>query len=131
MSVFVDTSALMAGLIPEDEHHEEARSLWQRLIAEHEELVTTNYVVLETCALMHRRFGPNAVSRLLSLLSIVQVQWVDVSLHETGVAASLLSARRGPSVVDCVSFAVMHKLGITKAFAFDPHFAAQGFESAT
>jgi predicted nucleic acid-binding protein len=40
----------------------------------------------------------------------------------------LTSARRRLSLVDCTSFEVMRRLGITSAFAIDRHFVEQGFE---
>ncbi|MDP2857839.1 MAG: VapC toxin family PIN domain ribonuclease, partial [Bacillota bacterium] len=43
-------------------------------------------------------------------------------------AALLTAGRRNLSLVDCVSFDVMRRLGMEKAFAFDAHFAEQGFQ---
>ena len=42
-------------------------------------------------------------------------------------AADGLAGRRGLSLVDCVSFAVMARAGLRQAFAFDDHFAERGF----
>jgi predicted nucleic acid-binding protein len=36
--------------------------------------------------------------------------------------------RRGLSLVDCTSFAIMRRQAITRAFHFDRHFQEQGFE---
>jgi predicted nucleic acid-binding protein len=43
---------------------------------------------------------------------------------------SLLRARgrRGLSLVDCASFVIMRRYGITRAMAFDEDFAREGFE---
>ena len=43
------------------------------------------------------------------------------------MAAVLAARRRDLSVVDCVSFEAMRRQHIVSAFAFDPHFGAQGF----
>jgi len=32
-----------------------------------------------------------------------------------------------PGIVDCISFAVMRRLGLTEAFTNDQHFTAAGF----
>ena len=36
--------------------------------------------------------------------------------------------RRRLSLVDCMSFVVMGKLGVTQAFAFDADFEREGFQ---
>jgi predicted nucleic acid-binding protein len=52
----------------------------------------------------------------------------ETEMHEAGVAALLSVQRRHLSLVDCVSFDVIHRHGLSRAFAFDPHFAEQGFD---
>jgi predicted nucleic acid-binding protein len=39
----------------------------------------------------------------------------------------LTASKRNLSLVDCVSFEIMRALGIKTVFAFDPHFAEQGY----
>jgi len=56
------------------------------------------------------------------------LEWVDETIHQVGIASVLAAARRGLSLVDCVSFEIMRRLGIKRAFAFDRHFEEQGFE---
>lgn len=130
MTVFVDTSALMAFLVAEDRMHANALLAWERLLREGDQLVTSNYVVVEACVILHRRFGTRAVRSLIDgVLPAVMVQWVDVAHHKAGVAASMSAEKRGPNLVDCVSFEVMRTLGIRRAFAFDHHFRTQGFET--
>jgi predicted nucleic acid-binding protein len=46
------------------------------------------------------------------------------------MAALLTAGRRELSLVDCVSFACMRRLGITRALHFDRHFKEQGFAFA-
>lgn len=48
--------------------------------------------------------------------------------HGVAVTALLTAGKRQLSLVDCSSFEAMRRLGITSAFAFDRHFAEQGFE---
>jgi predicted nucleic acid-binding protein len=128
MSIFIDTSAFIAVLSKSADEHDAAARTWEDLLASDEELVTSNYIVVETCALAQRRAGIAAVRRFLDdVLPVVQVQWVDMPLHSDGVRRVLFSARHGPNIVDCVSFAVMRKLGMRSAFAFGEHFRSQGF----
>ncbi|MDP2661720.1 MAG: hypothetical protein Q8R28_13415 [Dehalococcoidia bacterium] len=58
---------------------------------------------------------------------LLRVHWVNESVHKLAVAALLTAGRRNLSLVDCVSFETMRRLGLDKAFAFDAHFAEQGF----
>ena len=129
MSIFVDTSALYAILDADDENHERAKHLWTDLVTQEARLVCSNYVLVETFALVQHRLGMEAVRALQEdILPILHIEWVDEPSHRAGVTAVLTAARRNLSLVDCVSFEVMRQLGIKTAFAFDPHFGEQGFE---
>jgi predicted nucleic acid-binding protein len=85
-------------------------------------------VLVETLALVQRRMGLEAVQTLVSdMLPVLQVEWVDETEHWAGVQLLLSLGRRRVSLVDCVSFVQMRRLGLQKVFAFDTHFAEQGF----
>lgn len=129
MSVFVDTSALLAVLDADEERHGAASTHWQGLLEADEPLLTTSYIVVETFAVVQRRLGLDAVRSLASdLLPLVEIEWVGAEAHAAAVAALLVANRRGLSLVDCVSFETMRRRGLTRAFAFDEHFDEQGFE---
>ncbi|MBM4037572.1 MAG: PIN domain-containing protein [Planctomycetes bacterium] len=129
MSVFADTSALLAVLSSADINHPVAGRILRGLVAEDETLISTNYVVVETFALAQRRFGLDAVRTLQQdILPLLDLHWVTQSEHEAGVSAVLAAGRRQLSVVDCVSFEVMRRIGLNRVFCFDPHFEEQGFE---
>lgn len=82
MKVFVDTSALLALMDASDQHHAAASACWGALL--NEELHTTNYVLVETIALLQSRLGLTLVQNLLTLLSIIEVEWVSEGLHQAG-----------------------------------------------
>ena len=128
MSVYVDTSALYAMLDGDDANHAQARVTWIELPARREELIYTNYVLVETFALVQRRLGMEAVRTLQEdLIPILRIEWVDETRHLAGVNALLSASRRQISLVDCVSFEAMRRLGLKMALAFDRHFGEQGF----
>jgi predicted nucleic acid-binding protein len=129
MTVFLDTSAFVALLDEDNADYALARSAWRDLLVQGHDLHTTNYVVLETTAVLHRRTGLRAVSALvITALPACEVAWVPPAVHEAALAGLLVANRRDLSLVDCVSFDYMRRQGITTAFTFDPHFSDQGFE---
>jgi len=131
LSTFVDTSALLAVVNAEDDNHTRAAKTWRSLVESSEPLVCTSYTLVELFALVQHRFGLPIVRTLEEdVVPLLGVVWVDAPLHAEGMSALLAAARRRLSLVDCVSFACMRRLGITRAFHFDPHFREQGFAAA-
>jgi predicted nucleic acid-binding protein len=128
MNIFVDTSALLAVLDADDAYHARASRLWSDLVSGEEDLLTTSYVLVETFALAQARLGLPA-ARLLhdDVVPILRVTWVDEALHRAAATALLTAQRRHLSLVDCVSFEAMRRLGAERVFAFDRHFRQQGF----
>jgi predicted nucleic acid-binding protein len=130
LSTFVDTSAIMAVFDADDPQHQAARREWDNLMDTGEPVLTSSYVVVETISLLHHRFGIPAVNRFLTdMLPAVMIEWVDEAVHSVGVSALLASGKRGPSLVDCVSFEVMRRLDVRTAFSYDKHFADAGFST--
>jgi len=128
MSVFVDTSALLAVLDADDEFHPPARRTWEDLLQRAEDLFCSSYVLVECVALVQHRLGMAAVRALVEdILPVMRVHWVAPEEHEAAVSALLTAGRRDLSLVDCVSFDSMRRLGMLDAFAFDQDFADQGF----
>lgn len=131
MSVFVDTSAILALLEADDKMHESAARAWIDLVNSKDELVISNYVMVETISLLHSRYGVAAVTRFVrDAVPALKVVWVDEGIHNAAVAAVLAAGRRGPSLVDCVSFEITRRMGITRVLAYDRHFAEMGYELA-
>ncbi len=126
--IFVDTSALLALLDRDDEFHARAAAAIQRLGAD-DALLTHEYVLVETTSLAQRRLGLRAVRSLADdLLPLLEVAWVDQPLHAEARQAMLAAGRRTVSLVDWVSFLVMRRHGVRRAFTFDQDFAVEGFE---
>lgn len=128
MTTFVDTSALYAVLDRDDERHEAARKTWTRILSEDAPLLTSNYVLVESFALIQSRLGMEALRTFSdAVLPVIRLHWVSEEDHRTGAQAVLAADRRGLSLVDCVSFHVMRRLRVREVFAFDRHFGEQGF----
>jgi len=129
MNIFVDTSAFLAVLDGSDSHHKAAKSFWTKIIEAGDVLVCHNYILVETSALVSRRLGMEAVRVFeQDIIPILHIIWVTKEVHFAAVGAQLIADRGSLSLVDCVSFEVMRRTGVQKAFAFDRHFRDYGYE---
>lgn len=90
MRVFVDTSALLAVIDRDDRFHPPARQFWEQRLSGPTVFLTSNYIVLETTALIQNRLGIAAVSLLHEeILPVIYQEWIDLALHQRAVAALL------------------------------------------
>ena len=131
MTTFVDTSAFFALLAGDDAGNDRA-SRWLDETSTHEDerLITHNYVVIESIALIHRRLGTDLVRSFLDhLLPVCEIRFVDEPLHERATVAYLAGLSRRSTFVDRMSFELMRAERIDRAFAFDPDFGREGFET--
>lgn len=127
--IYVDTSAFLALVHLDDPNHEQALQLWKKLIVDEQQLISNNYVLVESIALIQRRIGLRAVSILHNdILPFVEIDWLDEELHNAIVKTLLKNNRRQISFVDRSSFDTMRRYEVQTAFAFDSHFPDQGFE---
>lgn len=112
MSIFIDTAGLLAVLNADDHYHAEADAAWQEILLSLEDIVTTNYVLVETFALVQHRLGLEAVKVLQEdIVPAIDVEWVTESTHQAAAGTMLAASRRKLSLVDCVSFMVMRREG--------------------
>lgn len=124
----MDTSAWYAAIDEADPKHDEAVRIWDDLESGAVPLVTTEWVFVETVALLQRRKGRDiARSRGRSILQ----GDVHVAPMGSGMLARVWEryerASGKVSLVDCGSFEVMGSIGIKDAFAFDQDFTDAGF----
>lgn len=128
MNVFIDTSGFLAMLDADDDNHLKAKEEWSEIVSSGANLISNNYILVETFALVQNRLGTEAVRALQDdILPVVHIAWVDEITHKKAVSALLVASRRKLSLVDCVSFETMRQLGLKFAFTFDIHFREQGF----
>jgi uncharacterized protein len=128
MNIFIDTSAFLAVLNANDRFHQPARNAWSDIITSGSGIFTSNYIILETTALLQHRFGIEALRLFDSeLMPVVEIAWVDEAIHKQGMSTLLAANRRDLSLVDCTSFEIMRHRDMDRAFTFDPHFGEQGF----
>lgn len=129
MSVFIDTSAFYALLDRDDRNHKKAKEKWVEILGLSPVLVTTNYILVETFALLQSRLGLDAARGFQeNIFPVLKVEFITSEMHRAATAALLSAGRRRLSLVDCVSFGMMRDLGIRTALSFDMHFKEQGFD---
>ena len=129
MNIFVDTAAFLAVLNANDQFHRSARQIWDEILSSDSPLFSSNYVILETTALLQHRFGIEALRLFESdILPVIEIACVDEAIHKQGMSALLAANRRSLSLADCTSFEIMRQIGLDEVFTFDPHFREQGFK---
>ncbi len=129
MSVFIDTSAIIAFMLSDDAYYRQSYNIFSRLLEEKYIIISSNYVFLETVTLLNSRVGLEAVKLFRNnILPVLKIYWVDEQLHNNCMNIQIASNRKKISLVDYTSFEIMRKLDIRQAFAFDGHFKDMGFE---
>jgi predicted nucleic acid-binding protein len=126
--VFVDTSAFYALLDGTDPFHGGSIDCFSRAADEAWRLVTTNYVLHESWALIQARLGWEAVDAWRDrLVPRCEIVWIDANLHALGEARCRQARLRPLSLTDCISIEVMRRRGIAEYIGQDEHFLREGF----
>ena len=123
---FVDTSVWFALFVPSDSDYAAANH-W--LTTNRSELVTSDYVFDELLTLLKARNEYSLASRIGELLlnrSMARFEWVTTADFQLAWRFFRDFRDKSWSFTDCVSFAMMQRLAIRKAFAFDHHFRQFG-----
>jgi len=132
-AVFIDTSAWIMLLNKSEGFHEDASSIYNDIL-ESVFLITSNMVVGETYTWLRKKVGFASAFRYLSALDRkerlrqIEIMYSDAILEKEAVNILEQFKDQAFSFADAVSFAVMQKKGIRKAFAYDRHFLVAGFE---
>jgi predicted nucleic acid-binding protein len=122
--VFLDSSANLAVIDSNDGQHEAAHSIREGLVASRSRLVTTNYILDESYTLIMSELGTRVALSFLRDIRRSAVTIERVSASDEQRAEEILNRYSDHtfSYTDATSFAVMERLGITAAFAFDGDF---------
>lgn len=121
VSVFVDSSFWFATVVARDEHNPRARAI----LREADGFVTTDHVIIETWLLLNSRYNRIGAEHFWNRCrqGAVDVEMVTTAdMHAAWVIGEKFMDQTF-SIVDRSSFAVMERLGITRAASFDRDFA--------
>lgn len=124
--IFVDTSAWCAYFDKTDAEHTSASQLMNQLTLP---LITSNYIIDETLTLIQDRMGHHLAIKIGKQFFAEQiVQLARITIDDETAAFKIFNryADKNFSFTDCTSFALMERLKVKTAFAFDEHFAQFG-----
>jgi uncharacterized protein len=126
--IFVDSSFWIGLIFPRDGRHADTKALYELYAGTR--LVTSNHVRGETWTVLRRRVGHRIAVGSLALLDSaprLRIEFVSQDLETEALRWLRRHDERPYSFVDATSFALMRKLRINEALAFDGDFAAAGF----
>lgn len=130
--IFVDTSGWGCFVDTLQDFHSQAKAVYQKVKRDNSQLVTTNYIIAETVALLA---SPLRIPKTKSIdfingikkSSLVEIIHIDEDLDAK--SWELLENRpdKNWSLADCSSFVVMQDNKILEALTTDHHFEQAGF----
>lgn len=121
--MIVDTGAWYAAADKSDRHHRAARQFYLEHAADGS-FVTTDLIVAETWSLLSAHLGRPAAFTFWATLRDTRTPIVTIDPVDLESAWQIVQAFPDQtfSFVDCTTFAVMQRLGVDEAFAFNAHF---------
>lgn len=123
--VMVDTSAVYALLDRSDGRHVQAVETLTELQHNNASVVITNFIMAETHALLMHRLGPE-IARAWLDKQCWPVERITPADEERAKEIIRSYYDKTFTFCDATTFAVMERLGIERAFAFDRHFPQFG-----
>ena len=128
--IFVDTSAWVALVDKGDSLHRDAATSYPSIFKNHKNLVTSNLIVAETYIILLKELRHKAAIEFLErtkasprILTIYSNQ--NIETEAEGILVKYVD--QDFSYTDAVSFVIMKRQKIRKAFCFDKHFVTAGF----
>src|SRR5262245_27287031 len=129
-AVFLDTVGLLALWDVRDQWHALAEQAFAEITRDQSRLVTTTFILLECGNAAARRPYRQEVNSLrLKLASRGELVVPTAEDWEQAWIAYDRGDAAYAGIVDCISFVVMRRLGLTRAFTGNAHFRAAGFET--
>lgn len=125
--ILVDTSFFLALWSARDPDHARAREVFESYSGRRLQdlLVTTNHVIFETLTLARRRAGISlavAAGERLYSEKIARIHWATPEEEKAAFSYMANHQDKHYSAVDCLSFVVMERQGITEALTLDGDF---------
>jgi predicted nucleic acid-binding protein len=129
--VFLDTAALVALINKKDQYHVQAVNKLEAHLKWSGQLLTTPHIFAETVTRILRRVSHEKAVKAGNLIrneSAIEIITPDKQALDLAWEIFVKYDDQNFSFVDCISFAVMRQMKITRAFTFDNHFTTMGFQ---
>ncbi len=130
--IYIDTGAFFARFAKKDQHHIQAMRIWKKIYKQNVKLVSSNFVIDETLTLLARKTSYEySVEQAKNIYNSPTLTLLRPEKSDEIAAIKLFEkyADMKVSFTDCVSFQLMKKHKINKAFTFDMHFQLAGFDA--
>jgi predicted nucleic acid-binding protein len=129
--LFVDSGAWLAWFHRRDQYHEIGVEVWKDVEEHARPLATSSLVVAESLNLLARRLGNRFAAE--AARSIYRSEKLTLLRPDEADEMKALAyfekyADQKVGFTDCVSFALMRRHRMERAFTFDRHFAQAGFD---
>ena len=129
--IFLDTGAFLARYLARDQYHQRALAAWSEIGRGGLRCFTSNFVLDETFTLLGRRAGYRFASQRARLLYSSRALTILRPGREDELEAVEdfeKFADQKVSFTDCVSWILMRRNKLRRAFSFDEHYRMAGFE---
>jgi predicted nucleic acid-binding protein len=128
--IFVDTSAWVALADKDDAYHKKAAAVYPSLLKTQRNLITSNFVIAEAYIIILNELGHKLAIDFLEKLKASPRILKIYSNEDIEAEAEPILVKYSDqdfSYTDAVSFVIMKRQKIRKAFSFDKHFVIEGF----
>mgnify|MGYP001613105151 CR=1 FL=1 len=125
--IFIDTSAFIALRVADDVNHKDAQAFLKAIKEQKPKLHTTNFILDEVYTYFYKAHEI-AIEMAELIMNNPLILLYRIRVEDENQAWEILKTFKDKdfSYTDATSFALMERIGIKTAFAFDEHFKQYG-----
>lgn len=128
MTVFIDSSALIALWDQDDSNHPEAIEKSQELQRKQAVIFISNIIAGEVLTVLSMKLGIKIANQCGEMLQRLNTVFVDESLHQKAWDGFQKRTSKNLSFFDYTSWAIIREFNMDKVFTFDRDFKKLGVD---